>query len=66
MNPIKLALLINDTWNAVERSSVGNIYLRRDDGTLITTSEGCPYSNQGAMQVFTIALQAQIMKADRE
>lgn len=64
MNPTKLSLLINDTFDAVERSKVGNIYLRKEDGSLVTTSEGCPYSNQAAMQVFTVALQSQLMKRD--
>lgn len=61
MNPVKLACLINDTWDAVERSKVGAIYLKKSDGTLVTTADGCPYVNTAASQIFQCALQAQIM-----
>ncbi len=62
MNPTKLAFLINDVFDAVERSKVGNIYLKREDGSLITTPEGCPYANQAAIGVFQTLLQSTIMK----
>ena len=61
MNPAKLAILINDTFDAIERSKLGNIYLKKEDGTLHTTAEGCPYSNTAAMQVFTVILQSRII-----
>lgn len=62
MNPVKLACLINDTFDAIERSKIGPIYLKKLDGSLHTTAEGCPYANMAAMQVFTAVLQGQIIK----
>lgn len=62
MNPTKLACLINDVFDAVERSKIGPIYLRKADGSLVTTAEGCPYANVAAMQVFTAVLQGQMIK----
>ena len=63
MNPVKLALLINDTFDAVEQSKIGQIYLRKPDGSLNISTEGAPWANTAAMQTFHVALQAQIMKA---
>ena len=62
MNSTKLAIIINDTFDAVERSKVGNIYLRKEDGSLLTTTEGCPWCNQAAMGVFQSILHSVIIK----
>ncbi len=66
MNPVKLACLINDTVDAIERSKIGSIYLRDKYGNLITTPEGCPYANQAATQLLTSCISAQIIKDDYE
>lgn len=62
MNPTKLALLINDTYDAIERSKIGPIYLKDANGEVIKTAEGCPWCNMAAMQVFQTVVSAQILK----
>lgn len=62
MNPAKLVFLINDTYDAIERSKIGPIYLKNEDGSLLKTAEGCPWCNMAAMQVFQSVLSAQIIK----
>jgi len=62
MNPSRLALLINDTWDAIERSKIGYIYIKDKDGSLLKTPEGGPIANIGAMIVLNTALQALILK----
>ena len=64
MNPVKLALLINDTWDAVESSKVGLIYLKDSKGEVIKNAEGSPYINAIAVQVFNQVLQARIIRGD--
>ena len=66
MTPAKLACLINDTYDALERSKIGAPYLRDANGNVIKTPEGCPWCNMASMQVFTTALQAQIIKEKYE
>lgn len=66
MNPVKLAILINDTFEAVERSKVGLIYLKDADGNIIKDEKGSPYINTMAFQVFNSTLQAQIMRGNHE
>ena len=64
MNPVKLALLINDTVDAVERSKIGSMYSTDKDGNVLRDSNGFPFYNMVAVGTFHIALQTQIMKAN--
>ena len=66
MNPTKLALLINDTYDAIERSKIGPIYLKDADGNTLKTAEGCPWCNMAAMQTFQAAISAQIIRDQYE
>lgn len=66
MNPAKLALLINDTFDAVERSKVGSIYIKDDKGNIVKSPEGGAWCNVAAMQVFQAVLSAQIIKGKYE
>ena len=62
MNPVRLSLLINDTYDALERSKIGGVYLKNENGEVVKTPEGIPWCNMAAMQVFTTALQTQILR----
>ena len=66
MDAVKLALLINNTFDAIERSKIGSIYLKDADGNILKSAEGCPFCNMAAMGAFQSALQAQIMKEKHE
>ena len=63
MNPAKLALLINDTIDGIERSKIGSLYSLDKDGNVIRDPNGFPFYNMVATQTFHVAIQAQIMKA---
>lgn len=62
IEPAKLALLINDTIDAVERSKMGSVYLKNEDGTVRTTPDGVPYINQPAMNLTMALVQGMIMR----
>ena len=62
MNITKLTFLINDLFESVERSKLGNIYLKDKDGNVIMTSEGCPYSNIAAVQILSTLIQSKLMQ----
>ena len=62
MKPEKLAFLVNDTFDAIERSKIGDIYLKDAEGKLLKTPEGCPISNAAAVQIFNACLQTQIVR----
>jgi hypothetical protein len=59
---VKLALLINDVFDSVERSKIGNIYCRKEDGSVLTTPEGTPYANMAAVNMFSTILQTVLIK----
>lgn len=58
----KLAFLINDCFAGIEKSTVGDIYLRDASGEIKRTPEGCPYVNMPAMSVLTTVLQTAIIR----
>lgn len=62
MNHVKLALLINDIFDSVERSKLGNIYLKDNEGNVIKTPEGCPYANIAAVTIMQSIIQAELIK----
>lgn len=63
MNPSKLAFLINDTIDAIEKSKLGGLHCTDKDGNILRDANGFPFYNSVATQAFQVCLQAQILKA---
>ena len=63
MNPSKLALLINDTIDGIERSKLGGLACTDKDGNILRDCNGFAIYNSIAVQAFQVSLQAQILKA---
>ena len=62
MNPVKLALLINDTVDAVERSKIGSMYSTDKDGNVLRDSNGFPFYNMVSTQLMNTIIHAEIMR----
>ena len=63
MEPARLAHLINDTIDGIERSKIGSMHCLDKDGNILRDCNGFPFYNSVATQVLNITLHAQIMKA---
>lgn len=62
MNPAKLACLINDTIEGIERSRMKGLFTLDKDGNVLRDSNGFPFYNTAAIQTLQTLLQAQIIE----
>lgn len=62
MSPSKLALLINDAYDAIERSKIGPVYHKDEEGNILSAPGGGLMCNMVAVSILQTVLQAQIIK----
>ena len=62
MNPVKLAFLINDTVDAIEKSKLQSLYTLDESGNIKRDCNGFPYYNMVSVQMLNTLLQAQIIE----
>jgi hypothetical protein len=62
MNHVKLAFLINDTIDAIERSKLGALHCTDKEGNILRDANGFPFYNMAAVHTLNVLLQSQIIE----
>ena len=62
LNASQISTIINEVWDGVERSKLGDIYKKDEKGGYVTNAEGCYFVNNIPLQTFQNVLSSVVPK----